>query len=40
MDNDKNILRFTARLNTTIVEDKERRFIVSYYLADDSISIF
>ena len=40
VDNDKKILRFTARLNTKVPEDVDRRFIVSFYLADDTISIF
>lgn len=40
VDNDKNILRFTARLNTRVPEDVDRRFIISFYLADDSIGIY
>lgn len=40
VDNDKKILRFTARFNTRIPEDVDRRFIVSFYLSDDTISIF
>ncbi len=40
VDNDKVILRFTAKLNTTIPEDIERRFIISYYLADNTLSIY
>lgn len=40
VDNDKNVLRFTARFNTRVPEDIDRRFIVSFYLADDSISIY
>ena len=40
VDNDKNILRFTARFNTRVPEDIDRRFIISFYLADDSISIY
>ena len=40
VDMDKKILRFFARINTTIVEDKERRFIISYFLADDTVSVF
>ena len=40
VDNDGKILRFTARFNTQVPEDVDRRFIVSYYLADDTISIF
>lgn len=40
VDNDGKILRFTARFNTQVPEDVDRRFIISYYLADDTISIF
>lgn len=40
VDNDKNILRLTARFNTRVPEDIDRRFIISFYLADDSISIY
>ncbi len=40
VDNDKKILRYTARFNTKVPEDVDRRFIISYYLADDTISIF
>lgn len=40
MDNDGKVLRFTARFNTQVPEDVDRRFIISYYLADDTISIF
>lgn len=40
VDNDKKILRFTARFNTKVPEDVDRRFIISFYLADDTISIF
>jgi len=40
VDNDKNILRFTARFNTRVPEDFDRRFIISFYLSDDSISIY
>jgi len=40
VDNDKKILRYTARFNTKVPEDVERRFIISFYLADDTISIF
>ena len=34
------MLRYTARFNTRVPEDVERRFIISFFLADDSISIF
>lgn len=40
VDNDKKILRFTARFNTKVPEDVDRRFIISFYLADDGISIY
>jgi len=40
VDNDGKVLRFTARFNTQVPEDVDRRFIISYFLADDTISIF
>ena len=40
VDNDKKILRYTAKFNTKVPEDIDRRFIISFYLADDTISIF
>lgn len=40
VDNDKKILRYTARFNTRVPEDVDRRFIISFYLGDDSISIY
>lgn len=40
VDNDKKVLRYKARFNTKVPEDVDRRFIISYYLADDTISIF
>jgi hypothetical protein len=40
VDNDKKILRYTARFNTQVPEDVDRRFIIAYYLADDTLSIF
>ena len=40
MDNDKKILRFTAKFNTRVPEDVDRRFIISFFLADDTISIY
>lgn len=33
-------LRFTAQFNTAKPEDAERRFIINYYLSDDSIQIY
>merc|ERR1712127_329769 len=40
MDNSAKILRFTACFNTRVHEDKDRRFIISFYLSDDSIGIY
>lgn len=40
LDNQAKILRFTARFNTRVPEDVDRRFIISFYLADDSIGIY
>ena len=40
VDNDGKILRWTAKFNTQVPEDFDRRFIIAYYLADDTISIF
>merc|ERR1712159_786186 len=39
-ENDKKILRFVAQLDTTAPEDRDRLFIISYYLADDTISVY
>ena len=40
VDNDQKILRFTAKLNNKIPEDADRRFLISFFLADDTLSIF
>jgi hypothetical protein len=40
LDNQAKILRMTARFNTRVPEDVDRRFIISFYLADDSIGIY
>lgn len=40
MDNSSKILRFTGKLNTRVPEDVDRRFIVSFFLADDTLSIY
>ncbi len=40
VDNDKKVLRFTGRFNTRVPEDVDRRFIISFFLSDDTISIF
>lgn len=40
VDNDKKILRYTAKFNTKVPEDVDRRFIISYYLSNDTISVY
>lgn len=40
IDNDKITLRFLARLNTRVPEDMDRRFLISFFLADDSIQVY
>jgi hypothetical protein len=40
IDNDKIILRFLARFNTKVPEDVERRFLISFFMADDSIQVY
>jgi len=37
---DSNVLRFLARMDTTKPIDAERRFIISYFLSDDTILVF
>jgi len=37
---DSNVIRFLARMDTTKPVDADRRFIISYYLSDDSIQVF
>ncbi|XP_023598428.1 EF-hand domain-containing protein 1 isoform X2 [Trichechus manatus latirostris] len=38
--NDNKVLRYLAALESPIQEDKDRRFVFSYFLATDMISIF
>uniref|UniRef100_A0A8P0S828 EF-hand domain containing 1 n=1 Tax=Canis lupus familiaris TaxID=9615 RepID=A0A8P0S828_CANLF len=38
--NDNKVLRYLAALESPIPEDKDRRFVFSYFLASDMISIF
>jgi len=38
--NDKIILRFYAKMNTKIAEDESRRFLISFFMADDSIQVY
>lgn len=40
MENDRKILRFMARLDTTAPEDQGRIFVVKYFLADDTVAVF
>jgi hypothetical protein len=40
VDNEGKILRFTAKFNTRVPEDLDRRFIISFFLSDDSVSIY
>lgn len=40
VDNEKKVLRYTVRFNTRVPEDVDRRFIISFYLSDDAISIY
>eukprot|EP00698_Gefionella_okellyi_P017111 TRINITY_DN4961_c0_g1_i1.p1 TRINITY_DN4961_c0_g1~~TRINITY_DN4961_c0_g1_i1.p1 ORF type:complete len:564 (+),score=138.45 TRINITY_DN4961_c0_g1_i1:103-1794(+) len=40
IENDGKVLRYGAKLATTRPEDLDRRFIVSYYLADDTVQVF
>ncbi|XP_063300338.1 EF-hand domain-containing family member C2 [Pelobates fuscus] len=37
---ESNVLRFVAKLATDNPIDKERKFIISYFLCDDSVSVF
>jgi len=40
MENDRKILRFMGRLDTTAPEDQGRIFVVKYFLADDTVAVF
>ena len=40
LNNDKLILRFLARLNTKKPEDVDRKFLVSFFVADDTIQVY
>lgn len=37
---DSNVLNFRAKMVTTDPVDRDRVFIISFYLCDDSISVF
>ena len=40
LDNDRKILRFAGKILSSKPEDKDRIFVVSYYLADDTLGIY
>ncbi|KAM7367805.1 hypothetical protein PAMP_014080 [Pampus punctatissimus] len=40
LENDHKVLRYSARLDSQIPADEGRRFILSYFLSNDMISIF
>merc|ERR1712139_150585 len=40
LENDGQVLRYEARMESSRQEDRDRRFIISYRLSDDMISIF
>ena len=37
---DSNVIRFLAKMDTPKAIDAERRFIISYFLSDDTIQVF
>ncbi|XP_071335528.1 EF-hand domain-containing protein 1 [Trachinotus anak] len=40
LENDHKVLRYSARLDSRYPEDEHRHFILSYFLSNDTISIF
>ncbi|KAI8825058.1 uncharacterized protein EV422DRAFT_617490 [Fimicolochytrium jonesii] len=40
LENEHKVLRFVARLNSKHREDQDRRFVISYRLADDMMTIY
>eukprot|EP00003_Mantamonas_plastica_P028838 TRINITY_DN670_c0_g1_i5.p1 TRINITY_DN670_c0_g1~~TRINITY_DN670_c0_g1_i5.p1 ORF type:complete len:589 (+),score=225.67 TRINITY_DN670_c0_g1_i5:124-1890(+) len=40
IENDGKIIRFRCKMDTDNVVDQEREFVVSYYLADDTIGVY
>jgi len=40
IDNDSIILRFLAKLNSKNPEDADRKFLISFFLSDDSLKIY
>lgn len=37
---DSNVIRFLARMDTAKPIDQDRRFIISYFLSDDTLLVF
>ena len=40
LENEHKVLRFVARLDSKHKEDRDRRFVISYRLADDTMTIY
>lgn len=40
LDNDRKVLRFSATMKSSRPQDKDRRFVVSFHLADDTLAIY
>ena len=40
LENEHKVLRFVARLESKHKEDKDRRFVISYRLSDDMMTIY
>jgi hypothetical protein len=40
LENDGKVLRFAAVMDSPRAEDEHRKFIISYYLSDDTMTIF
>jgi hypothetical protein len=40
LDNDRKILRFSSSLLSDKADDRNRVFVVSFYLADDTVGIY
>lgn len=40
LDSDRKILRFSAIMDSTKAEDKDRSFIITYFVVDDTVSIY
>ena len=40
VDKDTIILRFLAKFNSKIPEDQDRKFLISFFLSDDTVKIY